>query len=123
MPIATLIFEEPLNSSIQIDDIIYYSTVSTSIGSNVPQVTLDGANPIVNFGVVNDIIEQPPTLKVNYDSSVAMPQNNDYIMFEKDKRVNSSSLIGYYARVKLSNDSKSKIELFSLGSETSESSK
>ena len=123
MPIATLIFEEPLNSSIQINDIIYYSTVSTSIGSNVPQVTLDGANPIVNFGVVNDIIEQPPTLKVNYSGSVAMPQNNDYIMFEKDKRVNSSSLIGYYARVKLSNDSKSKIELFSLGSETSESSK
>ena len=46
-----------------------------------------------------------------------------YIMFEKDKQVNSSSLMGYYANVKLMNDSTSKIELFSLGSEVTESSK
>ena len=44
-------------------------------------------------------------------------------MFEKDKQVNSSSLIGYYAEVELMNNSDAKIELFSLGSEVSENSK
>ena len=56
-------------------------------------------------------------------SSSFSGSNPDYIMFEKDKQVNSSSLIGYYANVKLINDSKGDVKLFSLGSEVSESSK
>ena len=44
-------------------------------------------------------------------------------MFEKDKQVNSSSLIGYYAEVKFVNNSTEKVELFSIGAEVSESSK
>ena len=44
-------------------------------------------------------------------------------MFEKDKRVNSSSLIGYYADVELINTSNGKIELFSLAAGVSENSK
>ena len=81
----------------------------------------------MKFGVVNNIIVDPPSVKVVYDAAIPLPSydplNPDYIMFEKDKQVNSSSLIGYYADVKLINDSKGEIELFSLGSEVSESSK
>ena len=77
---------------------------------------------MVKFGVVNSMIADPPTVKVVYDGATT-PSNSDYIMFEKDKQVNSSSLIGYYANVKLTNNSTKKIELFSLGSEVSESSK
>ena len=44
-------------------------------------------------------------------------------MFEKDKKVNSSSLIGYYANVELENTSDKPIEMFSIGSEVSENSK
>lgn len=47
----------------------------------------------------------------------------DYISFVKDKRVNTTSLLGYYASINFVNDSKEKAELFSFGSEFSESSK
>lgn len=122
--LATLTFSEPLNSSLQLGDIVYYSSTSPTPNSNIQKTTT--AN-VVKFGVVNNIIVDPPSVKVIYDAAIPLPSfsilNPDYIMFEKDKQVNSSSLIGYYANVKLINDSKSKIELFSLGSEVSESSK
>ena len=119
--LATLTFSEPLNSSLQLGDIVYYSSTSPAPNSNIQKTTT--AN-VVKFGIVNNIIVDPPTVKVIYnDAIVSTPLSTDYIMFEKDKQVNSSSLIGYYANVKLINDSKSKIELFSLGSEVSESSK
>ena len=44
-------------------------------------------------------------------------------MFEKNSQVNSSSIKGYYASVKFINHSTSEVELFSIGSEVSESSK
>tara|TARA_R110000824_G_scaffold284373_3_gene472648 strand:- start:222 stop:596 length:375 start_codon:yes stop_codon:yes gene_type:complete len=124
MPLATLIFDEPLNSSLQLGDIVYYSPTNQAANSNIWKATTTN---VVKFGVVNNIIVDPPSVKVIYDAGVSLPSYNplhpDYIMFEKDKQVNSSSLIGYYANVKLVNDSKGKIELFSLGSEVSESSK
>ena len=54
---------------------------------------------------------------------VATAADGDYIMFVKDKRVNSSSILGYYADVRLVNYSTEKIELFSVGSEVTVSSK
>jgi len=44
-------------------------------------------------------------------------------MFRKDNRVNNCSLKGYYAEVTLTNTDVNKKELFSLGSEITESSK
>ena len=44
-------------------------------------------------------------------------------MFGKDKSVNTTSLVGYYADVKFVNTSDEKVELFSVGSEIAESSK
>ena len=50
-------------------------------------------------------------------------QSDSYYFFTKNQVINTSSLIGYYADVKLINNSKKKIELFSLGAEVTESSK
>ena len=44
-------------------------------------------------------------------------------MFVKNQVINSSSLVGYYANAKFENDSIAKAELFSVGSEVTESSK
>jgi len=44
-------------------------------------------------------------------------------MFAKNQAINTSSLLGYYADVKFENNSRTKAELFSVGSEISESSK
>ena len=44
-------------------------------------------------------------------------------MFAKEKKTNTTSLVGYYADVKFVNNSRDKAELFSVGSEITESSK
>ena len=44
-------------------------------------------------------------------------------MFSKNKAANNTSLLGYYAEVKLSNNSIDKAELFTLGSQIVPSSK
>ena len=44
-------------------------------------------------------------------------------MFAKNHVANTSSLLGYFADVKFENNSIDKIELFSVGSEVTESSK
>ena len=53
----------------------------------------------------------------------SMIEENDFIMFAKDKRANKSSVSGYYASVKLENSSTEKAELFTIASEIQESSK
>jgi len=52
-----------------------------------------------------------------------LPSINDYIFFSKNQAINTSSLLGYYADVKLKNNSKNKVEMFSVNSEITESSK
>ena len=57
------------------------------------------------------------------NTSGVIPSPLDYIMFTKNPVINTSSLLGYYADVKFENNSKEKIELFSVNSEITESSK
>ena len=124
MPIATLTFPNPLNSSLQIGDIVYYSTPGQAPNSSFNTSVTSG---MTKLGVVFSMSIDPVQVGVYYtdlaNGGVNPPASNDYIMFEKDKQVNSSSLIGYYENVKLVNDSKGDVKLFSLGSEVSESSK
>ena len=124
MPIATLTFANPLNSSLQIGDIVYYSTPGQAPSSSFSTSVTGG---MTKLGTVFSMSIDPIQVGVLYtdaaNGGVNPPLNGDYIMFEKDKQVNSSSLIGYYASVRLINDSKEDVKLFSLGSEVSESSK
>ena len=62
------------------------------------------------------------SIRVDYTNGT-MPSTLDYIMFAKNQIINTSSLLGYYANVKFENNSKEKIELFSVNSEITESSK
>tara|TARA_R110002167_G_scaffold313852_3_gene519514 strand:- start:1411 stop:1812 length:402 start_codon:yes stop_codon:yes gene_type:complete len=133
MPIAIITFNQefPVNSSLQVGDIVYYAPSATFL--SLPNSNIDATvtSNVIKLGVVTLILSDPPVIHVTYDddpnntglTTVFPPAAEDYIMFEKDKQVNSSSLIGYYADVKLINNSTEKIELFSLGSEVTESSK
>jgi hypothetical protein len=109
-----------------VGDIAYYSPLSTISGSGFETVTTGNVNKI---GIVSSIDKLTNQVGIMVDANQqGMPINStpnigDYIMFEKDKRVNSSSLIGYYADVNFKNYSQEKIELFSIGSEVVESSK
>jgi len=123
-----------LNTSLRPGDIIYYAPTGTVAGSNIGSI--NDATTIVTFGVCVNVFDAgspaavppiaPHSIVVSYDDSAAgpaIPTSGDYIMFSKNKEVNSSSVKGYYAEVTLVNDSTDKVELFSIGSEVSESSK
>ena len=121
MPQVALLFDDPVNSSLQVGDIVYYASNPTPLPNSNIKTTTTGS--VKRFGSVYSITTNPNSVNVVYDTGVAIPTANDYIMFEKDKQVNSSSLIGYYASVELKNTSDGKIELFSLASGVTESSK
>jgi len=118
---AQLIFNN-MNISVQVGDIIYYTPI-------VPQGGFtQGA--LVNTLMLGSILSITPLgngttrIIVEYDNTISsLPGKNDFISFAKDKRVNTSSILGYYADVKFVNNSTGKVELFAIGSEVSESSK
>tara|TARA_R100001510_G_C7642942_1_gene200488 strand:+ start:1544 stop:1870 length:327 start_codon:yes stop_codon:yes gene_type:complete len=96
------------NISLQVGDIAYY-------------VTPDPSGYNSTFNIIGEVTA------VGKDF-IVVPTNpgltqNDFVMFSKNKAVNNSSLLGYYAEVKLSNNSTQKAELFSISSEVTQSSK
>ena len=125
MPITTIPFTFPtINASVQVGDIAYYSHsgVNTSVNPLNPLGFNNTAlSNTVMLGPIISIVGNVVT--VQYDTALSNPQPGDYISFAKDKRVNTSSLLGYYASVNYVNNSVKKAEIFSVGSEISESSK
>ena len=113
-------FDTPLNVSIQQGDIVYYN--ENIINSNGFQ-TADISN-MVHFGPIVGFGEEGMCIIVEHDDILnPAPSLMSYIAFVKDKRVNTSSLLGYYMDIKFVNDSYEDVELFSVGSEIVESSK
>ena len=123
MAIVKLTFENPINVSAGVGDMIYAvdQSIFDSIGVNnlagvidsIPNKfeimmddtsgqLLDGNGNLTNYGDISE---------------------DDFIMFQKNNQVNVSSLNGYYAQDRLENASSNKAELFSLGSEVTMSSK
>ena len=123
MAIVKLTFENPINVSAGVGDMIYAvdQSIFDSIGVNnlagvidsIPNKfeimmddtygqLLDGNGNLINYGDISE---------------------DDFIMFQKNNQVNVSSLNGYYAQARLENASSNKAELFSLGSEVTMSSK
>ena len=127
MPNPVAMSFDSINESIQVNDNLYYSNLGTNIGgfngTELSNTYLIG--PVMNM--IDHSLEQPPspgwTIIVDHLSGAPLPINGDFISFAKDKTINTSSLVGYYASVNFVNNSKVKAELFSVGSEISESSK
>ena len=117
----TLTFSEQLNSSLQIGDTIWYLKTNSTGGYDAAESSL-----AKKLGIVEEIINQNQNNKIiiSNDFSNQIPDLDDvFIMFSKDNRANTSSLVGYYAEVSLENHSKEKIELFAVNSEIAQSSK
>ena len=124
----TILSFKKVNFSLQIGDIIYFTSGGVSVGgfnsSKLQNTKKLGEVKKIEY---NDVTEEFD-ITVRYDdvfypSASDLPSSGDYISFVKDKRVNTTSLLGYYASINFVNDSKEKAELFSFGSEFSESSK
>ena len=121
-----------INPSLQVGDIVYYCENSASTSS----VTDAGAGTTTTFTIedtLNEVVKLGTVLSINTttklivvdtgSANVNAPSTNDYIFFGKDNATNISSLAGYYASVKLVNNSTTAAELFSIGAHVTESSK
>tara|TARA_R110000796_G_scaffold107482_2_gene218257 strand:- start:282 stop:650 length:369 start_codon:yes stop_codon:yes gene_type:complete len=110
-----------LNTSLQVGDTVWYVPTNSAGGYNVAP-----KSSINKLGRVEELSFEllQPQIKVSrYSNQTPSIQNSDFVMFSKDSRANVSSLVGYYAEATLTNNSKDKIELFTVSSEIVASSK
>ena len=122
MPTITLTFSGPVQSSVQINDIAYYVPISSLGGFDTQNSDIIKIGRITSVGITNIVCD--------IDASTVPPavysvdnESNDMIMFSKDSAANMSSLLGYYAKIQMKNNSTSEAELFSLEADFFESSK
>tara|TARA_R100001082_G_scaffold111169_1_gene93817 strand:+ start:33 stop:398 length:366 start_codon:yes stop_codon:yes gene_type:complete len=121
MAIVTVNLNNPLNVSCQLGDTAYYVNTGSDGGFTV------NTNDIVEIGTIVEIIDRDstPTLKV-YSTIAGWEgelSGTQFVLFSKDNKANLSSPLGYYASVKMVNDSTTEAELHSLGMDTFISSK
>ena len=112
---------DTVNASLQVDDLILISPAAQNDNINNIDLTF---NPPVLVGRVVSINLNGITIAFNNtENGPCAPEVGDYLMFMKDKKINTSGLKGYYLEAKFVNDSPFYAELFSVGAEISESSK
>ena len=136
---AQIVLQFPRNPypSLQVGDQAYY-TVPTNTADS-PPYTIN--NPeyneapfeqgLVLMGTIividhtTSLADGTPTTSITFDliPDVPPPNEDNFIFFEKNKNVNITSPLGYYATAKFFNTSTSKAEIFSASCEISESSK
>ena len=126
MPVpVTLSFTAPLNASCQVGDTAYY--VSTNAQLDGGFTTSSGS--IVEIGQIREITPFNGSVALvkcmtDLPSAGGLASNaTPFILFSKDSKANLSSVLGYYADVKMVNDSTTEAELFSVGVDYFESSK
>ena len=117
MPV-TLTFSQPLNVSCQIGDFAYYVPTSASGGFSVAT-----QSSIVGIGTITAITGTVSNPIITVGTHLAVPPNGSYIFFMKDNKANLSSLLGYFAEVKMKNSGTIEAELFGVSVDTFESSK
>ena len=109
-----------VNVSAQVGDVVYYSVPVPGGSTGSFDTALLSSTKLLG----NIILIDGNTITVQYDDTVALPPPEfSFISFVKNKTINTSNLLGYYSSVSFVNNSTKKAELFSIGSEISESSK
>jgi len=117
MPIVTLEFTQPLNASCEVGDTAYYVNTSTSekAGHENNGFTINSTDPI-EIGTIIEIADRlaTPTVKVYSTLAGWGTTPTSFIFFSKDNKANLSSPLGYYASVKLVNDSTTEAEMHAV---------
>ena len=118
----TISFPHAINVSVQVGDMAYYTSNTSTLGTH----THSNYGDIIQIGEVLIIDRVNNTITCDWAPKPigsAFPSVNDFIMFSKDNKVNLSSLLGYYANIQFVNNSTEEAELFSVGADVFESSK
>ena len=147
MALITMVFEfpYPINESLQAGnplatpptgDDVYYSVTQLHGGFNTTDPNITGTFDVyvgkcslITFNTGSGLWEvhalMDPGFTVNQQTAIQNTYNAGtcFIRFSKDTEANRSSLLGYYAEVKLGNDSGDIAELFAVSTEAVQSSK
>ena len=110
------------NVSLNIGDIAYYidgSALASGTDISVASNTTGEEELIKKIGKITNV----GSTFVTVDPPLLTPPDNAFIMFSKNKTVNNTSLLGYFAEVTLKNNSTTPAELFALNSQVAPSSK
>ena len=99
-------FENKINQSLQIGDILYFEK--------------DG--DILEIGECINITSDRLGLTADIPDTNIRPEEGRFIMFAKNNVINTSGLLGYHATVTLENTSTDTSELFAVNSEVNVSS-
>ena len=117
----TFTFNEKINISAQVGDNVY--SVDPSLSGGFEAADLSACKFV---GVITEIQNTNTTKYINVFQDLASnytPSVGNFMMFSKNKQVNTSGISGYFAEIEFKNDSKTYAELFSVGSQASLSSK
>ena len=108
-----------LNDSLSVGDTAYYVSLASSGGFS------SSSGSITQLGNVDAINTSTNTITVDVGGTTisADALDNKMLLFSKDAAVNTSGLSGYYASVKMKNNSTTESELFAVSSEVVQSSK
>ena len=113
MDTITLTFDHPINVSVQVGDIVYYTNSTYSHEDS----------EIKLIGKITAINQSSNTITAEISPFQIRPTQTSFILFTKDNTMNIGSVLGYYAKIQLRNGSTKDSEIFSVGSEIFESSK
>tara|TARA_R100000988_G_scaffold35025_1_gene17644 strand:+ start:2842 stop:3210 length:369 start_codon:yes stop_codon:yes gene_type:complete len=122
MAAASITFQKPINVSIQVGDLVFYTLTNVLNNFNVSTT----GNNVVFVGEINSITETLSSVVISCDPGI-LPRSisNAFFMFRKNNVVNTDGIKGYFAEVTmLNNDStNNRVELFATSAEVQESSK
>ena len=121
MASITLTFSAPLNASCQVGDTAYYITTTTDGGFTKNDG--DGVKEIGQIRQISNPQSSTPTVICDTVAPGALHSTTKFILFSKDNKANLSSVLGYFASVKLVNNSTAQAELYSVSMDAFESSK
>jgi len=122
MAAASITFRKPINVSVQVGDLVFYTLTNVLNGFNVSTT----GNNVVFVGEIDTITETSNSVIISCDPGI-LPRSisNAFFMFRKNNVVNTDGIKGYFAEVTMvNNDStNNKVELFATSAEVQESSK
>jgi len=121
MATITITFANPVNNSLQAladlgadtsaRDAVYFKEQNTETIHYVGECTAISAD------------KKTITVDVGSGTTRQTPGTSDFVFFGKNNNISSSALLGYYAEVTMKTTETTEMELFSVGSIISESSK
>ena len=109
-----------LNVSMQVGDLVYATTAFQTFPTG-DRVSINTVGEPMLVGILRRITTNADEVILDVDDNSNpfgqyIPQAEDFIMFSKYSQTDGD-VLGYYAEAQFKNNSKTKAELFSVGSE------